>query len=65
MTRDHVDDADLVQIVSEMAVATQTAGVRLLQAEMRALAQIMPGMAAPEALPTQAAVEEGFENMPV
>ena len=41
------------------------AGLRLLAAEMQALASMMPGLAAPSALPSDPEVEAEFDNMPV
>jgi hypothetical protein len=54
--------------VTEVALATQAAGLRLLAAEMQALAQMMPGLNAgiETAEPaTDAEIEADFDNMPV
>lgn len=57
---------DLTKIATDLAVATQTATLRLLEAEMQALAHLMPGaIPAQQPLPTEEEVEQGFENMPV
>lgn len=57
--------AHLAGEMTEMAVAGQAAGLRLLAAEMQALASMMPGLAAPSALPSGPEVEAEFDNMPV
>ena len=57
--------ANLAGEMTEVAVAGQAAGLRLLAAEMQALARMMPGLAAPSALPSDPEVEAEFDNMPV
>lgn len=67
--------AHLVGEVTEVSIAGQAAGLRLLAAEMQALAQMMPGMAGPglgpglgaglDHSPTYAEIEADFDNMPV
>ncbi|MCX7289044.1 MAG: hypothetical protein NTW20_16250 [Rhodobacterales bacterium] len=52
-------EADLIKAGTQL----QEQGLDLLIAEMRALAAILPGVAAP--LATEAETEEGFDNMPV
>lgn len=47
----------------EAGIAVQDQGLRMLLAEMRALAQLMPGRA--EHHQTEAEIEEQFDNMPV
>jgi len=64
MSKPSSDLNDLAQIATELVVETQAATLRLLEFEMQALAQMMPG-ADSQALPTEDEVEEGFENMPV
>lgn len=54
----------------EAAVAAQNIGLALLQAEMQALTQVLPGTAAPahseaELARAEAQVEADFDNMPV
>ena len=69
---------DLAADMMEATAAAQEAGLRLLQAEMQALGAMMPGLTsgvmAVEAAPersedelraVEAAVEAGFDNMPV
>lgn len=51
--------------MTEAAVAGQAAGLRLLMAEMQALAQVLPGAEGHHHSPTQAEVEADFDNMPV
>lgn len=53
------DEADLMATGVEL----QQQGLEFLLAEMHALATLMPGAEKP--LPTDAEVEEGFDNMPV
>ena len=65
MTLTYSHDSDLVGMVTEMAVETQAAGLRLLEAELRALVQIVPGTQGDGPVPSQAEVEAGFDNMPV
>ncbi|TXI04518.1 MAG: hypothetical protein E6Q73_03045 [Pseudorhodobacter sp.] len=58
--------AHLMGEVTEVAVAGQAAGLRLLAAEMQALSQMMPGLggtAGQDA--TDAEIEADFDNMPV
>ena len=58
--------ADLLREETDLRAAgigLQQQGLDLLLAEMRALAALMPGEDKP--LPTDAEVEEGFDNMPV
>jgi len=62
--------AHLAGEMTEVAVAGQAAGLRLLAAEMQALARMMPGLTAPSVLPSSALpsdpeVEAEFDNMPV
>lgn len=57
---------DFAQATSEMVMATQSVTLLILEAEMQALAQMMPGGDfGPAAVPTDEEVEQGFENMPV
>jgi hypothetical protein len=51
--------------MTEVAVAGQAAGLRLLAAEMQALAHLMPGMAGVPHAMTDAEIEADFDNMPV
>ena len=59
----------LVEELVEVAAASQAAGLHLLQAEMQALSQVLPGAAAPQSDAERAAadlaVEAEFDNMPV
>jgi hypothetical protein len=56
------DEADLITA----GVALQTEGLKLLLAEMQALAALLPhGLPGPTAPETSAEIEEGFDNMPV
>lgn len=58
--------ADLIRDEAELLAAgmeLQQQGLELLLAEMRALAVLMPGEEGH--LPTDAEVEEGFDNVPV
>lgn len=58
--------ADLLREEAELLAAAtllQQQGLDLLLAEMHALAALIPGTEKP--LPTDAEVEEGFDNMPV
>lgn len=59
--------AHLAEEMTEAAVAGQAAGLRLLAAEMEALASLMPGRggAAHHHAPDQAEIEADFDNMPV
>jgi len=62
------DDApDLTQVATELVMAAQAATLRLLGAELQVLAQMMPVAehSPAQALPTEADIEEGFDNMPV
>ncbi len=67
MAKPTSDMNDLVDAATEMVMATQTATLRVLEVEMQALAQLLPGAnhTAQQHLPTEAEVEQGFENMPV
>lgn len=65
MTKTRGEGADLMQLATEMMVAAQAAGVQVLEAEIKALAQAMPGGEQVDPLPTEAEVEAGFDNMPV
>lgn len=47
----------------EAGITIQNQGLRLLLAEMHALAALMPGRA--DRHPTDAEIEEAFDNMPV
>lgn len=47
----------------DAGLEVQGRGLNLLLAEMQALARLMPG--APVRHPTEAEIEEGFDNMPV
>lgn len=53
------DDVDLV----EFGLAMQEQGLKLLLAEMHALATLIPGSQTDH--PTEAEVEDSFDNMPV
>lgn len=53
------DEADLLAA----GIDVQTQGLKLLLAEMRALAVMMPGMDPRQ--PTDAEIESGFDNMPI
>jgi hypothetical protein len=58
--------AELAAEMTEVMVAGQTAGLRILAAEMQALTQLMPGLAHPAGEgPTDAEIEAEFDNMPV
>ena len=67
------DEAALAHLAGEFveaAVAAQNIGLVLLQAEMQALTQVLPGTAAParsevELARVEAEVEADFDNMPV
>ena len=58
---------DLAQLATETFLAAQAETLRLLDAEMHALALIMPGAHHPAAQPqqTDTEIEQGFDNMPV
>jgi hypothetical protein len=65
---DKTSIADLANEMVEAAVSGQTAGLRVLLAEMQALTQVMPGAGhetAAERLAHEAEVEADFDNMPV
>lgn len=53
------DEADFLAA----GIDVQTQGLKLLLAEMRALAVMMPGMDSHQ--PTDAEIESGFDNMPI
>lgn len=57
--------AHLAEEMTEVALAGQAAGLRLLQAEMQALMTLVPGMGQGEATTDQAEIEADFDNMPV
>lgn len=58
--------AHLAGEMTEAALAGQAAGLRLLQAEMQALAQMMPGGAAVQHVAKpDTEIEADFDNMPV
>ena len=57
--------AHLAGELTEVAVAGQAAGLRLLQAEMQALMSLVPGLQGVAPAHTQAEVEADFDNMPV
>lgn len=64
-TLDHM--AHLAEEMTEVALAGQAVGLRLLAAEMEALAHLMPG-SSEAVLPspaTDAEIEADFDNMPV
>lgn len=67
MSNNPSDISDFARAASEMMMATQTMTLRLLEAEMQALAQMMPPADAGLATqgPTDDEVEQSFENMPV
>ncbi len=57
---------DLLQAEADLlksGLALEEQGLRLLFAEMQALTTLIPGQIT--TLPTEAEVEEGFDNMPV
>jgi methionine synthase II (cobalamin-independent) len=65
---------DLATSLAEATATAQKAGLELLQAELHALTTLMPGLAPSEEdearqeaerRAVEAAVEEGFDNMPV
>ncbi len=62
--------AHLMGEMTEVALAGQVVGLKLLAAEMEALSHLMPGVpgvepqVAPESR-TDAEIEAGFDNMPV
>ncbi|MGL6209633.1 MAG: hypothetical protein ACRC14_07385 [Paracoccaceae bacterium] len=49
----------------EVTMAVQVAAVRLLEAEMVALARMMPGIGVHSPTVPDAEIEQGFDNMPV
>lgn len=57
--------AHLAGELTEVAIAGQAVGLRLLAAEMQALAHLMPGTVAPGQLASEAEIEADFDNMPV
>lgn len=58
--------AELAAEVTGVMVAGQSAGLKILAAEMQALTRLMPGIAHPaEAGPSDAEIEADFDNMPV
>lgn len=59
------DMAHLAGEMTEVAVAGQAAGLRLLAAEMQALAHLMPGLAGAQHVASDAEIEADFDNMPV
>lgn len=74
--RDALDMAGLMGAAVEAGAAAQALGLALLRAEMDALVQMMPGQgsemapetatdAAARQAETDAAVEAGFDNLPV
>ncbi|QLQ18747.1 MAG: hypothetical protein HZT43_08845 [Exiguobacterium profundum] len=65
---------DMATGFAEATAAAQKAGLELLQAEMQAMTALMPGLAHPhkdeaeveaDRRAAEAAVEDGFDNMPV
>jgi hypothetical protein len=64
-TLDHM--AHLAGEMTEVALAGQAVGLRLLAAEMEALAHLMPGSSDTNLAPsaTDAEIEADFDNMPV
>jgi len=67
MSKPPSDLTELAQAATEIVMATQTATLQVLGAEMQALAQMLPGAdhSAEQPLPTDEEVETGFENLPV
>jgi hypothetical protein len=64
MTKDNTED--LLKLEGEVVkagLAMQQSSLELLQAEIKALAAILPGQPAPER--SDAEVEADFDNMPV
>lgn len=60
--------AHLAGEMTEAALAGQAAGLRVLMAEMQALAQLIPaaaGLSASHVPQSQAEIEADFDNMPV
>lgn len=57
--------AHLASEMTDVAAAGQAAGLRLLAAELQALAHLMPGLATPSHLPSDQEIEADFDNMPV
>ncbi|HLQ18890.1 MAG TPA: hypothetical protein VK146_07905 [Tabrizicola sp.] len=53
------DEAELLSVGMKL----QNEGLQLLLAEMRALASLLPGET--PHLPTDAEIEDGFDNMPL
>jgi hypothetical protein len=71
MTR-RADENPMIHMVEEMVeavAASQTVGLRILQAEMEALTHVMPGVGHPVTDAERAAadqkIEADFDNMPV
>lgn len=68
-TRSETPLEQMTQLAGEMtevALASQASALRLLQAEMQALAQMMPGGAAAQhASKPDNEIEADFDNMPV
>ena len=61
-----IDPMDLIQIETDLmqaALTLEAQGLKLLLAEMQALATLIPGQATN--LPTEAETEDSFDNMPV
>lgn len=65
---------DMATGFAEATAAAQKAGLEMLQAELQAMTALMPGLAHPhkdeateeaERRAAEAAVEDGFDNMPV
>jgi hypothetical protein len=66
MTQKSKDLPDFAQIASDMVAATQVATMRMLEAELHAFAQISGAEQVVSTIaPTEAEVEDGFDNMPV
>ena len=57
--------AHLAGEMTEVAMAGQAAGLRLLQAEMQALAALVPGLSGHSPSQTDTEIEADFDNMPV
>lgn len=57
--------AHLAGEMTEVAIAGQAASLRLLQAEMQALAALVPGVAPQVPSQTDTEIEADFDNMPV
>jgi len=63
MTRNPANLPDEMADLLETGLACQEQGLKLLHAEMRALATLVPGRDLDR--PTEAETEAGFDNMPV